>query len=274
MKRIFLITGTAIFSVLFLFSGIMVYRHYAAEQKSKEAFESVADLLNTEITGQTDETGQTEPSETPPGTDEQDTAPQPTPYDKYCAVYEQNSDFIGWINIEGTNIDYPVMQTPDDPNFYLKHAFDKTYSDYGVPYIQENCLIDNCDNIVVYGHNMNNGSMFADLCKYEDEEFYKEHKYIQFDTLLDYGRYEIVAVFKTVAYSDAGFKYFQFVDAEEEADFNEYIETCKSLQLYDTGVDAEYGDRLLTLSTCEYSQTDGIIVVVAKLIDNLPMENN
>ncbi|MBQ7873920.1 MAG: class B sortase, partial [Oscillospiraceae bacterium] len=134
-------------------------------------------------------------------------------------------------------------------------------------------LIDNCDNIVVYGHNMNNGSMFADLCKYEDEEFYKEHKYIQFDTLLDYGRFEVVAVFKTVAYNDAGFKYFQFVNAEDEADFNKYIETCKSLQLYDTGVNAEYGDRLLTLSTCEYSQTDGRIVVVAKLIDNLPMES-
>ena len=78
---------------------------------------------------------------------------------------------------------------------------------------------------------------------------------------------------KTVAYNDAGFKYFQFVNAEYEAEFNEYIETCKSLQLYDTGVDAEYGDRLLTLSTCEYSQTDGRIVVVAKLIDNLPMES-
>ena len=81
------------------------------------------------------------------------------------------------------------MQTADDPNFYLKHAFDKSYSDYGVPYIQENCLIDNCDNIVVYGHNMNNGSMFADLCKFEDEEFYKEHK-----RTFQYGRFEFVAV--------------------------------------------------------------------------------
>ena len=121
---------------------------------------------------------------------------------------------------------------------------------------------------------MNNGSMFADLCKYEDVEFYKGHKYIQFDTLLDYGRYEIVAVFKTVAYNDVGFKYFQFVDAENEADFNEYIETCKSLQLYESGVDAEYGNRLLTLSTCEYSQTDGRIVIVAKLVDNMPMESD
>lgn len=266
MKRIFLITGTAIFAVLFLFSGIMVYRHYAAEQKSKEAFESVTNLLNTEITGQTDETGQTEPSETPPGTDEQDTASLPTPYDKYGAVYKQNSDFIGWISIEGTNIDYPVMQTPDNPDFYLKHGFDKGYSEYGVPYVQEECDIDTSDNLIIYGHNMKNGSMFADLNQYKSRDFYEQHKIIRFDTLSAFSEYEIVAVFKTVATASEGFKYYHFIDAEDEAAFDAYIAGCKELSLYDTGVSAKYGDRLITLSTCEYSRTNGRMVIVAKLI--------
>lgn len=256
-----------ILSVIAISSGIVFFIQKADENKAEQTYENLSSLISSELKSEEDVTVEIEGEAEP-------VYNGPTSYQKYLPIYEQNDDFIAWVKIDETKIDYPVMQTADDPNFYLKHAFDKTYSDYGVPYIQENCLIDNCDNIVVYGHNMNNGSMFADLCKYEDEEFYKEHKYIQFDTLLDYGRYEIVAVFKTVAYSDAGFKYFQFVNAEDEADFNEYIETCKSLQLYDTGVDAEYGDRLLTLSTCEYSQTDGRIVVVAKLIDNIPMESD
>ena len=266
MKRIFLITGTAIFAVLFLFSGVMVYRHYAAEQESKEAFESVSALLNTEITEQTGETGQTEPSEMLPGTDEPETAPQPTPYDKYGAVYEQNSDFIGWISIEGTNIDYPVMQTPDNPDFYLKHGFDKNYSDYGVPYVQEECDIDTSDNLIIYGHNMKNGSMFADLNQYKNRDFYEQHKTIRFDTLSAFGEYEIIAVFKTVATAVEGFKYYHFIDAEDEAAFDAYIAGCKELSLYDTGVSAKYGDRLITLSTCEYSRTNGRMVIVAKLI--------
>ena len=122
------------------------------------------------------------------------------------------------------------------------------------------------DNIIVYGHHMNNGSMFADLCKYESEGFYREHPTVRFDTLSSLGEYEIVAVFKTVAYSEKGFKYYHFVDAVGEDDFNAFVSQCKALALYDTGVNAEYGDKLLTLSTCEYSQTNGRMVVLAKLI--------
>lgn len=192
--------------------------------------------------------------------------------EKYGAIHEQNSDFVGWISIDGTNINYPVMQTIDKPNFYLKRGFEKQYSNYGVPYVQENCALGISDNVVIYGHHMNNGSMFADLCKYEREDFYQEHPTIHFDTLSSLGEYEIVAVFKTVAYSEDGFKYYHFVDAESETAFDTFISQCKALALYDTGVDAEYGDKLLTLSTCEYSRTNGRMVVVAKLIAPPSME--
>lgn len=173
---------------------------------------------------------------------------------------------IGWITIEGTRIDYPVMQTKERPNFYLKHAFDKSYNRYGVPYIAENCDIDVSDNIVIYGHHMNNGSMFSDLCRYADEDFYKAHRTIRFDTLGSFGEYEIISVFKTTVYSEQGFSYYHFVNAGSESAFNEYVSKCTELSLYNTGATAKYGDKLITLSTCEYSRTNGRMVVVAKKI--------
>ena len=182
-------------------------------------------------------------------------------------MYAKNSDLVGWVSIPGTRIDYPVMQTKDSPDFYLKHAFDKSYSSYGVPYLAENCDVGISDNLVLYGHHMSNGSMFSDLCRYESEDFYREHKTIHFDTLDSFGEYEVIAAFKTVAYSGEGFKYYHFVNAESAEAFDEYIAECKALALYDTGVSAEYGDKLITLSTCEYSRTNGRMVVVAKLLD-------
>ena len=113
----------------------------------------------------------------------------------------------------------------------------------------------------------NIGSMFSDLCKYESEDFYREHKTIRFDTLDSFGEYEVIAAFKTVAYSEEGFKYYHFVNAESAEAFDEFIAKCKELALYDTDVSAEYGDQLITLSTCEYSRTNGRMVVVAKLLE-------
>lgn len=112
---------------------------------------------------------------------------------------------VGWVSVADTNINYPVMQTPDNPNFYLKHGFDKIYSDYGCPYIQENCDVKTpSDNLVIYGHHMKNGTMFSDLTKFEDKSFWESHKTITFNTLTDKQEYEVVAVFKTVAYSPGG----------------------------------------------------------------------
>ncbi len=263
-QRIFL-CGAAAFAALFLFSSVMLARQYADQKQSAEAFDQVAALVQ-----------ETQPEEdTPATTPTEEEALEETTvtaYEKYAAVYEQNPDFAGWITIPGTNIDYPVMQSIENPNFYLKHAFDGSYSDYGVPYAQENCDLELSDNIILYGHHMNDGSMFADLCKYESEDFYREHSTFTFDTLSDYGNYEIVTVFKTVAYSQDGFKYYHFVNAECEEDFEEYLAQCRALSLYDTGVTAEYGDRLLTLSTCEYSRNNGRMVIVAKRIADPPAE--
>ena len=167
------------------------------------------------------------------------------------------------------DVELPALELADDPAQEPEEltAFDKSYSSYGVPYMQENCDVGISDNLMLYGHHMNNGSMFSDLCKYESEDFYQDHKTIHFDTLDSFGEYEVIAAFKTVAYSEQGFKYYHFVRAEQEEDFDEFIAKCKELALYDTGVTAEYGDQLITLSTCEYSRTNGRMVVVAKLLE-------
>lgn len=173
---------------------------------------------------------------------------------------------VGWLSIAGTTIDYPVMQTVDSPNYYLKRNFEKEYSDLGTPYVQEDCDISGSDNLVIYGHHIKGGKMFGALEDYKSQSFYEEHKVIEFDTLTQHGEYEIIAVFKTIAYSSEGFRYYDFVDAEDEEAFNAYVAKCKELALYDTGVTAEYGDRLITLSTCEYSAQNGRLVVVAKKV--------
>lgn len=264
--QVFFLVGAVLFTALFVFSGVMAMRQYKDTKQSAEAFNAVADLVKpaptpvlSSVEDATGEDGADKPASYEP-------APELTAYDKYAAVYEQNSDFIGWISIEDTKINYPVMQTPGNKDFYLKHAFDKSYSEYGVPYMQENCKLGLSDNCVIYGHHMQDGSMFADLCKFESEDFYKEHKIIHFDTLAGFGEYEIVCVFKTAAYSADGFKYYHFVDAADAAEFNSFLFSCQSLALYDTGVSAEYGDKLITLSTCEYSRSNGRMVIVARLV--------
>ena len=175
----------------------------------------------------------------------------------------KNSDMVGWISVAGTGINYPVMQTKNSPNYYLKRNFNKEYSDLGVPYVQENCDLAASDNIIIYGHHIKGGKMFGSLDKFTSKNFYEKHKTIPFNTLTEQREYQIIAVFKTVAYSVSGFRYYDFVNAEDEADFNAYVGRCKELALYDTGVTAEYSDKPLTLSTCKrfakhYPQLRGI----------------
>lgn len=251
MKKKICISLMAAFAVLFAVSAFFLISNKADEKAQAEKYESIAEQV-----AQTDETR------------------EPIQYDTekailpdYTDLYLQNSDMVGWISIADTNINYPVMQSKDEPNYYLKHSFDKAYSNYGCPYIQENCDVKTpSDNLIIYGHHMRNGTMFSDLTKYEERSFWESHKTISFNTLIDKQEYEVVAVFKTVAYNQEAFRYDDFVNADTAENFNSYIEKCKEVALFDTGVSAEYGDKLITLSTCEYSRNNGRMVVVAKLL--------
>ena len=199
-------------------------------------------------------------------------SPSPGPvaiWAQYRKLHEQNGDMAGWIKIDGTGIDYPVMYTPDDGAFYLTHGFDKAESKSGVPFIDRRCTVDPFGtNTIVYGHHMKNGTMFSGLLAYEDEYFYMDHSRIRFDTLYEQREYRIIAVFRSQIYkkSDDVFKHYNFINAGNETDFTAYIAHIKEIALYDTGVTAEYGDELLTLVTCSYHTENGQFVVVAKKV--------
>ena len=187
----------------------------------------------------------------------------------FASLYRENHDFIGWLSIEDTNIDYPVMQTPEEEEYYIHRDFYGEYSSAGTLFVDlESNVQKPSDNILIYGHNMKTGKMFHDLLKYENESFYKNHKYIQFDTIYEKGIYQVMYVFRSRVYreDEIVFKYYQFIDANGEQEFNSYMKEMAAMSFYDTGVTAEYGDQLLTLSTCDYQETNGRFVVVAKKI--------
>lgn len=182
-------------------------------------------------------------------------------------VLKINSDAIGWIKIDGTNIDYPVMQNGD---YYLHRNIYKKYSSHGTPYLAAHCNLKISDNLTVYGHHMNDNSMFSQLDNYKSYNFYKNHKYIKFYTLENgqtiENTYEVAIAFKTVVYSDKGFKYYKYSNFYDQQEFNSFVDNCKNLQFYNTETNLNYKDTLITLSTCEYSQKNGRMVIVAKKI--------
>ena len=187
---------------------------------------------------------------------------------KYAGLYEENSDFTGWLSIEGMKINYPVIQCGDD-EYYLHHDFYGNEDKYGCLYVRERADLNTPGtNVVIYGHNMRDGSMFGDLDFYKDEAFYEEHSIITFDTLYEERSYEIVAVFLSRVYGEDEevFKYYDFYEARTPEEFQDFYENIKSMSLYDTKVTAEYGDTFITLSTCAYHVEDGRLVVVAKRI--------
>ena len=183
----------------------------------------------------------------------------------YVDVFNLNPDLIGWIYIDGTRINYPVVQSPEWVNYYLKRDFYGQTSKYGAIFADEMADIRRpSDNVTIYGHRMGDGSMFADLHEYKSKDFYKEHSIIDFNTIFENHTYQIFSVFVTTG-DASGFSYHQFVDGTKE-EFDAYVAKCKSLSLYGTGVEVNYGDKLITLSTCEHNIADGRLVVVAKQI--------
>ncbi len=182
-------------------------------------------------------------------------------------LQKENEEIIGWIEIAETNINLPVCQAQDN-SYYLTHNYKKEKATSGALFLDKDFNLDKpSTNYLIYGHRNKNGTMFEDLIKYKDEQFFKSHPTIKFTTTKEDTEYQIIAVFfSRVYYKDEQnvFRYYQFVNAESETEYNEYISNCKKASIYDTGATAEYGEQLLTLSTCEYSQEDGRFAIVAK----------
>lgn len=188
---------------------------------------------------------------------------------QFAQLYEQNPDLVGWITVPGTKVDYPVVQRPESTDYYLYRDFYGKYDSHGCIYAREVCdVFRPSDNITMYGHRMQDMTMFAELTKLTDRDYVMENPYIYFDTLTEYHTYKVIYVLTTTAsVGGNGFAYHQFVDAGSQADFDEFIRSCEQWKLFSTGDTAQFGDKLITLSTCEYTHENGRLVVVAKRID-------
>lgn len=235
--------------VVFLVSAGLLVKRYFDDRKTESEFANLQSMIDSDA--QTAEDGE-EPNSA-----------------KFAALREQNSDFIGWISIEDTPLDFPVMYAPDNKDFYLRHDFNKEYSVYGVPYLDEKTTLganDQSENLIVYGHNMKTGTIFGCLTGYKEADYYQEHPYIEFDTVYGDAQYEVFAAFAIDVVQDTSFVYNQYVDMDEET-YNTFVDEVLSRSNVDTGIRPSYGEQLLTLSTCEYSSDNGRFVVVARRVN-------
>lgn len=199
----------------------------------------------------------------------------------YSALYAVNPDMIGWLKIEDTLIDYPVVQTPEDENKYLYLDFYGEENSNGTLIMDTDSTVgvgtaeyDYKDgvkpstNLIIHGHTMKSGEMFGNLNYYEDAEYGAEHNIICFDSLYESREYELISVFYTQIYypEDDVFKFYKFFQADTQEEFDDWYNNIKEMSLYDTGVTAELGDEFITLSCCSYQVEDGRFVVVGKRI--------
>lgn len=241
------------FGAVFLVSAGLLVKRFLDDRKTENEFASLQAMIDT--TAATDTQDPTGENVNPNGA-------------KFAALRDKNSDFIGWISIDGTNLDFPVMYAPTNKDFYLRHDFNKEYSIYGVPYLDEKTTLGanaESDNLIIYGHNMKTGTIFGCLTGYKKVDYYQQHPYIEFDTVYGDAQYEVFAAFAIDVVNDTSFVYNQYVDMDEES-YNAYVEEVCHRSDVDTGIRPAYGEQLLTLSTCEYSTENGRFVVVARRV--------
>ena len=185
---------------------------------------------------------------------------------KVKKLQEINSDIVGWIQIDGTNINYPVLQGEDN-EYYLDHNYKEQKTEKGSIFLDKSYNWDiESNNLIIYGHNLVNGQMFKDLLKYVKEDFFQKHKNIRFTTEKEDKEYEIISAFKSKVYNQAEknvFRYYDFINSKSEKDYNSFVKQAKNASLYDTKNTAKYGDELITLITCAYHVDDGRFVVIA-----------
>lgn len=194
-------------------------------------------------------------------------APIENPYKEY---FLQNSDMAGWLLIPGTNVDYPVMWTPRDEEYYLYRGFNKQKDLNGCLILDtDSCVDPITTNLIIHGHKMKNGDMFGKLFDYEDPAYCEDHKEMYLYTEDRLRKYEVISVFYSQVYkkSDTVFKFYKFFQAHSKEEFENFYNNIKKMSLYDTKVTAEYGDRFITLSTCSYHVENGRFVVVAKEVE-------
>lgn len=274
LSAIFILLGVC----CLLAGGGLLLHHFLTDRQSEETLdalrasaESYRQSQQSVASPESDE-ADTEPSPVPTDapTPEPTGTPQPTPEpleNPYQDSFLANEDMAAWLVVPNTVIDYPVMWTPRDENYYLYRDFEGRESQSGSLILDtDSCLDPMTTNLIIHGHNMKSGAMFGDLDKYQEESYYQEHKEMLLYTEDALHTYEVVAVFRSQVYkkTDQVFKFYQFFQADTQEEFDDFYDNIKALSLYDTGVTAQFGDRFLTLSTCTYHVENGRFVVVAR----------
>ena len=276
-KKGIYITAVIVLAIALLGSAIYLFQYFLSAKKNAELNEQLREdtMVTLPSTTEPSTEATTEPIQATEEPTEPSTVPEATYAEgrDYKAFYEKNpnEDFVGWLRIDGTQLDYPVMQTAvDNANYYLYRDYNKNNNAQGTVYAREQCdIFKPSDNITLYGHTMKDGSMFACLHNYTAKATWERNSLVFFDTFnpktgdVEYHTYKIFAVFKTSANIGEGFSYHRFENAATQKDFDDFVATCKQLSFYDTGVTPQYGDKLICLSTCEYTLNNGRLVVAA-----------
>lgn len=194
-------------------------------------------------------------------------APTELPRMDFTDLLAQNPDVVGWITIEDTPVNYPLLQGTDN-EFYLRHGLDGAYDVLGVPYVDYECDVEHGRHLILYGHNMGVGETerFSSLQNYKDPDYYVQHPVIQLDTLYDSTLYKVVAVYALTARTDdpdyfAFNAYADFADDESE---QRYLDEVAARAFYTTGDYVRADERLLTLCFCTYEMEDARMLVMAR----------
>ena len=247
-----------------LVCSFMVGLELLSRQKEKEDFEQLAKLVTVERpTASPAPSSSPIASMTPDNTDVPEESPtenEPAQRD-LSELFAMNEDFVGWLCIPDTDINYPVVHTPDDPEKYLRRNFQGEYSELGVPFLDFRCSLDS-DNLIIYGHNMMNGTMFDALQGYVQEDFCKSHQIIELQTADGCAEYRVFAV----AWVKSNDEWYKFEGANSEKDFNSAVDKVMSKALFTINSAPEYGVQILTLSTCYDSAHNGRLLVLAAKI--------
>lgn len=270
----FLMTTLSLFLVLSiaLFAG-WLYRDYVSREKLrgiKDTMESSRDAVTVADNEASADNTQSVSSVSVQGTSDVETEEEPVSREVlsgFTELLEKNKDIAGWLQIPGTDIDYPVMYREGDNDFYLSHDFDCENDVNGLLVLDKRCDPFGDDrNLLIHGHNMRSGLMFGGLKKYTDQEYWREHPVITYSSLYEKKDYEIFSVFRSTVYEeDTGdFRFFDYIQIDDEQQFYGYVTGAMQQSLYSTGVEVSWGDSLITLSTCDYSRENGRLVVVAR----------
>lgn len=245
-QKISLAVISFLLSALFLLSAFMIWKEVSDRKTDKDNFQTLVEMVEQD----------TAEKKEPEAEEEQES--EAVGVRNLVSLFAENGECIGWLCIPSTAVSYPVMHTPDNPQKYLRKNFYGEYSQSGVPFLDGRCTADS-DNLILFGHNMKNGTMFSDVTGYAKKDYAAERPVIEYETVAGLERYTVYAAV-SVKKTDA---WYDFIDCSDKENFEKALYDISARARYTTEAVPQYGDRLLTLSTCYGNSKDDRLIVIA-----------